>query len=96
MTRKLTWLVHVLQQELARFPHMHAQLVEAVSELLRERLGPTSEYVSSLIGIQAAYINTNHPEFVAGSAAIARGEYPPGQAVPTINKVRLPYDMLLS
>jgi dynamin 1-like protein len=43
-----------------------------VSELLRERLGPTSEYASSLISIQAAYINTNHPEFVAGSAAIAR------------------------
>ncbi len=43
-----------------------------VSELLRERLGPTSEYTSSLVSIQAAYINTNHPEFVAGSAAIAR------------------------
>jgi dynamin 1-like protein len=43
-----------------------------VSELLRERLGPTSEYTSSLVAIQAAYINTNHPEFVAGSAAIAR------------------------
>lgn len=66
---------------------MHAQLVEAVSELLRERLGPTSEYVSSLIGIQAAYINTNHPEFVAGSAAIARGELPQGHNVPVIKKV---------
>ncbi|KAK4685667.1 dynamin 1-like protein, partial [Tremellales sp. Uapishka_1] len=58
--------------ELQRFPRLHAQLVEVVSELLRERLGPTSEYASSLISIQAAYINTNHPEFVAGSAAIAR------------------------
>jgi hypothetical protein len=76
-----------LQQELGRFPRMHAQLVEAVSELLRERLGPTSEYVSSLIGIQAAYINTNHPEFVAGSAAIARGELPAGQNVPIIKQV---------
>jgi dynamin 1-like protein len=75
---------------------MHAQLVEAVSELLRERLGPTSEYVSSLIGIQAAYINTNHPEFVAGSAAIARGELPPtyGQKnVPVINQVSLYNDV---
>lgn len=59
-------------QELQRFPRLHAQLVEVVSELLRERLGPTSEYAQSLIAIQAAYINTNHPEFVAGSAAIAR------------------------
>jgi len=43
-----------------------------VSELLRERLGPTSEYVQSLISIQAAYINTNHPDFVKGSAAAAQ------------------------
>lgn len=60
------------EKELQRFPRLLTQLVEVVSELLRERLGPTSEYVSSLIGIQAAYINTNHPDFQAGSAAIAR------------------------
>ncbi|KAG8919114.1 Dynamin- GTPase protein [Tulasnella sp. 418] len=54
--------------ELQRFPHLHAQLIETVSELLRERLGPTSEYTKSLISIQAAYINTNHPDFIAGSA----------------------------
>lgn len=58
--------------ELQRFPRLHAQLVEVVSELLRERLGPTSAYTTSLISIQAAYINTNHPAFVAGSAEIAR------------------------
>lgn len=57
--------------ELQRFPRLHAQLIEAVSELLRERLGPTSEYTRSLIDIQAAYINTNHPAFVAGTAALA-------------------------
>lgn len=59
--------------ELYRFPRLHAQLVESVSELLRERLGPTSEYAQSLIEIQAAYINTNHPAFIAGSAAAAQG-----------------------
>ncbi|KAJ8090631.1 Dynamin- GTPase protein [Marasmius tenuissimus] len=77
--------------ELQRFPRLHAQLVEVVSELLRERLGPTSEYTQSLIEIQAAYINTNHPAFVArsGSALAAnttggagvgaqtRGDVPP-------------------
>ncbi|KAG9019102.1 Dynamin- GTPase protein [Tulasnella sp. 427] len=57
--------------ELQRFPRLHAQLIETVSELLRERLGPTSEYTRSLIDIQAAYINTNHPAFVAGTAAMA-------------------------
>jgi len=65
--------------ELQRFPRLGSQLVEVVSELLRERLGPTSEYVSSLVGIQAAYINTNHPDFVAGSAAIARAGAPQSQ-----------------
>ncbi|TNY17892.1 Dynamin central region-domain-containing protein [Rhodotorula diobovata] len=55
-----------------RYPRLHAQLIEVVSELLRERLGPTSEYVQSLISIQAAYINTNHPDFVKGSAAAAQ------------------------
>ncbi|WFD34617.1 dynamin GTPase [Malassezia cuniculi] len=58
--------------ELQRFPRLHAQIIEVVSDLLRERLGPTSEYVQSLIEIQSAYINTNHPSFVHDSAAIAR------------------------
>ncbi|KAF8515920.1 Dynamin central region-domain-containing protein [Gautieria morchelliformis] len=57
--------------ELQRFPRLHAQLIEVISELLRERLGPTSEYTQSLIAIQAAYINTNHPSFVSGSQAAA-------------------------
>ncbi|KAF8585404.1 hypothetical protein K439DRAFT_1632645 [Ramaria rubella] len=58
-------------QELQRFPRLHAQLIEVISELLRERLGPTSEYTQSLIAIQAAYINTNHPAFVSGSQTAA-------------------------
>lgn len=37
--------------ELPRFPKLGAQVVEVVSELLRERLGPTSEYVGSLIKV---------------------------------------------
>ncbi|GJJ11525.1 hypothetical protein Clacol_005758 [Clathrus columnatus] len=58
-------------QELQRFPKLHSQLIEVISELLRERLGPTSAYTQSLIEIQAAYINTNHPAFVTGSQAVA-------------------------
>ncbi|GAA5980399.1 hypothetical protein JCM11641_001791 [Rhodosporidiobolus odoratus] len=75
--------------QLQRYPRLHAQLIEVVSELLRERLGPTSEYVQSLISIQAAYINTNHPEFVEGSARAAResargGALAAGKGRPTI------------
>ncbi|KAG6816531.1 hypothetical protein H0H87_005393 [Tephrocybe sp. NHM501043] len=69
--------------ELQRFPRLHAQLIEVVSELLRERLGPTSEYAQSLIEIQAAYINTNHPAFISGSALAAQqANTPQRPAVP--------------
>ncbi|QRV88580.1 dynamin central region protein [Ceratobasidium sp. AG-Ba] len=58
-------------KELARFPKLHTELVEVVSELLRERLGPTSDYTQSLIDIQAAYINTNHPSFMRNNESAA-------------------------
>lgn len=56
--------------ELARYPRLQTKLIEVVSELLRERLGPTSRYVESLIAIQSAYINTNHPNFLGTSGAV--------------------------
>ncbi|KAF8196781.1 Dynamin central region-domain-containing protein [Mycena galopus ATCC 62051] len=69
--------------ELQRFPGLHAKLIEVVSELLRERLGPTSEYAQSLIAIQAAYINTNHPAFISGSAVAAQqASSPPARQIP--------------
>lgn len=57
--------------ELSRFPRMQAKLIEVVSDLLRERLGPASNYVESLISIQRAYINTNHPNFLGAAAAMS-------------------------
>ncbi|CAD6891318.1 unnamed protein product [Tilletia laevis] len=59
--------------ELQRFPRLHAQLIAVVSKLLRERLDPSSGYVQSLISIQAAYINTNHPLSVKYRETDARG-----------------------
>ncbi|VEU21577.1 DEKNAAC102570 [Brettanomyces naardenensis] len=58
-------------KELARYPKLHARLIEVVSDLLRDRLGPTFRYVESLIDINRAYINTNHPDFVGAAAAMA-------------------------
>jgi len=58
-------------QELSRFPRLQGKLIETVSDLLRERLGPTSQYVESLISIQRAYINTNHPNFLGAAAAMS-------------------------
>ncbi|KAJ5622801.1 hypothetical protein N7490_011406 [Penicillium lividum] len=57
-------------QELLRFPRLQGKLIEVVSDLLRERLGPCSNYVESLISIQRAYINTNHPNFPGAAAAM--------------------------
>lgn len=57
--------------ELSRFPRLQAKLIETVSDLLRERLGPASTYVESLISIQRAYINTNHPNFLGAAAAMS-------------------------
>ena len=57
--------------ELTRFPRLQAKLIEVVSDLLRERLGPSSSYVESLIAIQRSYINTNHPNFLGAAAAMS-------------------------
>lgn len=57
-----------------RYPRLHQRLVEVVSELLRERLSPTSTYVESLISIERAYINTNHPDFLGAAGAMANLE----------------------
>lgn len=57
--------------ELSRFPRLQGKLIEVVSDLLRERLGPTSGYVESLNSIERAYINTNHPNFLGAAAAMS-------------------------
>jgi dynamin 1-like protein len=57
--------------ELSRFPRLQGKLIEVISDLLRERLGPASSYVESLISIQRAYINTNHPNFLGAAAAMS-------------------------
>ncbi|KAI8996884.1 Dynamin central region-domain-containing protein [Pilobolus umbonatus] len=61
-------------KELLRYPRLHQRLIEVVSELLRERLRPTSSYVESLIAIERAYINTNHPDFLGAAGAMANLE----------------------
>lgn len=57
--------------ELSRYPKLQAMLIEVVSELLRERLGPTRSYVESLIEIHRSYINTNHPKFLSATEAMS-------------------------
>ncbi|KAI3650222.1 hypothetical protein MP228_004960 [Amoeboaphelidium protococcarum] len=61
-------------KELARFPLLHQRVVEASVQLLKDRMNPTQQYIASLVDIQLSYINTNHPDFIGGSAAIAQIE----------------------
>lgn len=46
-----------------RFPKLYDRLNEVITNVLMNRLSPTKEFVSNLIAIQLAYINTRHPEF---------------------------------
>ncbi|KAI8144758.1 Dynamin central region-domain-containing protein [Fennellomyces sp. T-0311] len=57
-------------KELTRFPKLHSKLIDVVSDLLHERLSPTSSYVESLIDLECAYINTNHPDFPGATGAM--------------------------
>ncbi|KAI7849538.1 dynamin-A [Circinella umbellata] len=57
-------------KELLRFPKLHSKLIDVVSDLLHERLSPTSTYVKSLIDLECAYINTNHPDFPGATGAM--------------------------
>jgi dynamin 1-like protein len=57
-------------KEITRFPKLHIKLIEVVSDLLQERLTPSSSYIESLIAVECAYINTNHPDFPGASGAM--------------------------
>ncbi|CAA90821.1 mitochondrial dynamin family scission GTPase Dnm1 [Schizosaccharomyces pombe] len=57
--------------DISHFPKLQTALVETVSDLLRENLTPTYSFVESLIAIQSAYINTNHPDFLGVQGAMA-------------------------
>lgn len=56
--------------EFDRFPKLQSELIDTLSKLLNEKLGPTSKYVSSLIDIQRAYIKTDHDKFISASDAM--------------------------
>lgn len=60
-----------LAAEMNRYPRLQAQVIDVCLSLLRERLGPTIQYVDLLVNINTAYINTNHPNFVGAAKAMA-------------------------
>ena len=57
--------------ELSRFPDLKDKAMDIVGKLLRTCLAPAQKMISNLISIELAYINTSHPDFVGGKAAVA-------------------------
>ncbi|KAL6450791.1 DNM1 Dynamin-related protein DNM1 [Candida maltosa Xu316] len=84
--------------EMNRYPRLQNKLIEVVSDLLRERLGPTIKYVESLIEINKAYINTNHPNFVGAAKAmsIVVAERQKQKELESTSKLRLASERILS
>ncbi|KGG52181.1 hypothetical protein DI09_1p310 [Mitosporidium daphniae] len=60
--------------ELARYPNLQKKVIDVASTLIKERMEPTRAMVQSLIAIELAYINTNHPDFCRAGAALAAME----------------------
>ena len=56
--------------DLTRFPELRDNLFEIVNNLLRDSVAPTQKMISNLVQIELAYINTAHPDFVGGRAAL--------------------------
>ncbi|ORZ37105.1 Dynamin central region-domain-containing protein [Catenaria anguillulae PL171] len=50
------------------------RVLDGVAELLKEHLLPTRTFVTTLVAIQRAYINTSHPDFIGGANAVAQLE----------------------
>uniref|UniRef100_A0A914ICV1 Dynamin GTPase n=1 Tax=Globodera rostochiensis TaxID=31243 RepID=A0A914ICV1_GLORO len=59
-----------IQQEMQRFPRLYEKINEVISTVLSNRLSPTKDFVTNLVHIQLAYINSKHPEFAADAALI--------------------------
>ena len=60
-----------LMAGLARFPVLRQRLMACVYELLRGRVEPCKSVVTNYIACELSYINTSHPDFIGGSAAVA-------------------------
>lgn len=60
--------------ELTRFPDLRDRAIEIVSQLLRKCMLPAQQMISNLIQIELAYINTSHPDFIGGKAAVTAAQ----------------------
>ena len=57
-------------KDLARFAQLRERVVDTFNSLLHNCRIPTKKMIANLICIEMAYVNTNHPDFLGGGAAI--------------------------
>lgn len=50
---------------------MQAHLVEAVEEFINTGAAPAERMIRDLVACEVSHINTDHPQFIGGSRAIA-------------------------
>ena len=61
----------LLSPELIRFPYLRTRLLQVFQQLLKSYLEPTKSHIESLVQCELSFINTSHPDFIGGSAAVA-------------------------
>lgn len=54
-----------------RYPALKEKLYAVVVAFLKGAMDPTNKLVRDLVGMEAIYINTGHPDFINGSRAMA-------------------------
>ncbi|KAL1644641.1 vacuolar protein sorting-associated protein 1 [Didymella pomorum] len=54
-----------------RYPALKEKLYAVVVQFLKKAMDPTNKLVRDLVGMEAVYINTGHPDFINGSRAMA-------------------------
>lgn len=69
--RDLVSLADSLQgEELARFPRLRRAVGDVTRGLLASHKAPAAQTVKDLLAMESSFINTRHPHFVGGSAAM--------------------------
>lgn len=61
--------------EFNRFPDLRDRVYEVISKLLKKSLGPAQAMITNLIQMELSYINTSHPDFIGGKAAVSAAQH---------------------
>lgn len=54
-----------------RYPNLRDQLIETVTDYLRDCLNPTNKLVVDIISSESSYVNAAHPDFINGQRAMS-------------------------